>query len=97
MLDMESMRKSYTELSGMNTMLLGNYKIRALNHESLLLALKDVNQMIQKASSLRLGVAKARVISDCRAAVKSNSLNKLFHIIKFGFEPTTMSSNGTQR
>jgi len=92
MLDMDSMRKSYTELSAMNNMLIGSYNIRSINHENLLSALKCVNQMIQKASSLRLGIAKSRIISDCRAAVKSNNMQQLFHIIKHGFEPSSMAS-----
>jgi Bardet-Biedl syndrome 2 protein len=95
MFDMDSMRKSYTELSALNNMMIGNYNIRSHNHETLLSALKDVNQMIQKASCLRIGSAKSRVIADCRAAVKANNTHQLLHIIKHGFEPSSMSSIGT--
>ena len=46
------------------------YNVRAANHENLLAALKEVNQMIQRSANLRAGKAKARVVADCRAAVK---------------------------
>ena len=46
------------------------YNVRAANHENLLAALKEVNQMIQRSANLRAGKAKSRVVADCRAAVK---------------------------
>ena len=50
--------------------MLAGYNVRAANHENLLSALKEVNQMIQRSANLRAGKAKARVVADCRAAVK---------------------------
>ena len=85
LLDMNSMRKSYTELNILNNQLVAGYNVRASNHENLLSALKEVNQMIQKAANLRTGKAKTRVVSDCRAAVKVNDLNSLFRIIRQGY------------
>lgn len=84
--DMETMRKSYTELSALNNQLITGYNVRAQNQANLLSALKEVNQMIQKAARLRLGKPKARVISECRAAVKANNMNSLFKIIRQGYD-----------
>lgn len=87
--DMPDMRRAYTELNSLNQQLVIGYNVRAQNHENLLAALKEVNQMIQKAANLRVGKAKARVIADCRAAVKANNLNSLFRIIKQGYDPSS--------
>ena len=82
--DMTMMRKAYTELWGLESQLVGAYNIRAKNHTGLLGALKEVNQMIQKAANLRVGAAKTSVITGCRAAVKANNLKNLFEIISIG-------------
>ena len=94
MMDMETMRRSYTELSTMNNTMISSYNIRATNHENLLNALKEVNQMIQKASNLRVGRAKTRAINDCRHAVKQNDLVSLLRIIKHGYDPSSVYSAG---
>jgi Bardet-Biedl syndrome 2 protein len=83
---MEGTRRSYTELNALNQQLVAGYGVRAANHENLLVALKDVNQMIQKAANLRMGKSKSRVVTDCRAAVKLNNMNSLFRIIRQGFD-----------
>ncbi len=62
--------------------------MRAQNHDGLLAALKDVNQMIQKAANLRAGKAKQRVITDCRAAIKVNNFASLARIIAKGSDQT---------
>jgi Bardet-Biedl syndrome 2 protein len=90
--DMESMRRAYTELNSLNGQLVLGYNVRAQNHENLLRALKEVNQMIQRAANLRMGKAKARVVADCRAAVKTNNMDALFLIVKQGFEPNNVSN-----
>jgi len=91
--DMDMMRKAYTELNGLNGQLIAGYNIRAQNQETLLNALKEVNQMIQKAANLRAGKAKARVVADCRTAVKSNNMKTLFKIMKQGYETNTNSAS----
>ncbi len=91
MADMGGMRRSYTELNALNQQLVGGYNVRASNHDTLLAALKEVNQMIQKAANLRAGRAKSRVVTDCRAAVKQNNMQSLFRIIRQGYEPSTAS------
>jgi Bardet-Biedl syndrome 2 protein len=82
--DMVVMRRAYTDLHALNNQLVGGYNIRATNHEGLLAALKEVNQMIQRAANLRVGRAKTNVISECRAAVKANNLALLFSLVKSG-------------
>lgn len=90
--DMSTMRRAYTELNALNGQLITGYSVRSQNQASLLAALKDVNQMIQKAANLRTGRAKARVIADCRAAVKNNNMKSLFRIIQQGFEPSATAA-----
>jgi Bardet-Biedl syndrome 2 protein len=84
--DMDGMRRAYTELFTLNNQLVVGYNVRASNHEALLAALKEVNLMIQKAASLRVGKPKTTVISDCRAAVKANNMSALYRIIKTGYD-----------
>jgi Bardet-Biedl syndrome 2 protein len=86
--DMEGTRRSYTELNALNQQLVTSYGVRAANHENLLVSLKEVNQMIQRAANLRMGKSKSRVVTDCRAAVKLNNMNSLFRIIRQGFDST---------
>lgn len=57
---------------------------RTTNHEELLEALKLVNNMIQHAAKLRVGAAKARVVTACRGAVKANNTTALLKIIQDG-------------
>ena len=82
--DLKGMRQTYAQLYTLNAELMGEYAKRANNHEQLLVALKEVNHMIQKAARLRVGQAKARVVSLCRAAIKDNNIHSLFQIIKTG-------------
>lgn len=92
MTDMETMGRAYTDLYSLNNQLIAGYNNRAQTHEALLNALKDVNQMIQRAANLRVGTAKTRVINDCRVAVKANNMQALFRIIRQGYDaaPTTI-------
>ena len=53
----------YGELFDLNLELIMEHTKRATNHAELLLALKEVNQMIQKAARLRMGGAKTRIIA----------------------------------
>jgi Bardet-Biedl syndrome 2 protein len=92
--DMQTMRRAYTELNSLNGQLIAGYNVRAQNQANLLAALKEVNQMIQRAANLRMGKAKARVIADCRAAVKANNMKSLFRIIQQGFEPSNVPAAG---
>ena len=57
---------------------------KAINHKQLVQSLKEVNRMIQKASDLRVGAAKANLVTSCRAAICSNNVLSLFKILKMG-------------
>ena len=82
--DIKSMRATYAQLYSLNANLIGEYSKRANNHEQLLASLKEVNHMIQKAAKLRVGSAKARVVSSCRQAIKANNTVALNEIIRTG-------------
>lgn len=79
--EMESMRRAYTELYSLNNQLVGAYNTRAANHEALLAALKEVNLAIQRASNLRVGVAKTKLVTSARAAVKANNMEGLLKVL----------------
>lgn len=86
MTDMETMTRAYTDLYSLNNQLIAGYSNRVQSHTGLMAALKEVNRMIQRAASLRVGGSKTRVVTDCRAAVKENNMQSLFRIIKQGFD-----------
>ncbi|KAK3236701.1 hypothetical protein CYMTET_53174, partial [Cymbomonas tetramitiformis] len=82
--NMELMRRMYQQLYDLNRELIMEHTKRSTNHAELLAALKEVNQMIQKAARLRVGTAKTRVVAACRNAIKSNNIHSLFKIMKLG-------------
>jgi Bardet-Biedl syndrome 2 protein len=57
---------------------------RSANQLQLLEALREVNQMIQRAAKLRVGAAKGGVVAACRAAIKASNLAALLGIIRNG-------------
>lgn len=99
------MAKWYRQLYDINRDLIAGYKIRCNNHQELMVTLKEVNQIIQKAGRLRgecrpskekqsrksllfslflVGKSKARVITDCRNAIKDTNVTMLMKVIKTG-------------
>lgn len=86
MVDPETMCRAYTDLYSLNNQLIAGYSNRQSSHQGLLSALKEVNQMIQRAANLRVGIAKTRVVNDSRVAVKANNMQSLFRIIRQGFD-----------
>ena len=84
MMDMKNMRKWYSQLYDLNRDLIAGYKIRCNNHQELMDTLKQVNQIIQKAGRLRVGKSKAKVISDCRTAIKGSNVNVLLKVMRTG-------------
>ena len=60
------------------------YNKRATNHEALLTALKEVNQVVQRAANLRVGAAKARVVAEARKAIKANDVRALVQLVQEG-------------
>lgn len=63
---------------------------RSRNHSELLEALKEVNQIIQKASRLRYGPTKTRIVAACRAAIKSKNMAALLRIVRDGEVPPNL-------
>ena len=59
---------------------------RKQNNDILMDALKELNQMISKASNLRTGSCKNKVTNLCRNAIKNNNLFSLAYIIQNGNE-----------
>jgi Bardet-Biedl syndrome 2 protein len=84
MADMPRMMRNYDELMRVNEGLIAEYNKRATNHEALLAALKQVNQVVQRASQLRVGKAKARVVADARRAIKKGDAQALLSLIATG-------------
>ena len=82
--DMNAMRRMYGQLFDLNRELIMQHAKRAQNHEELLAALKEVNQMIQRAAKCRHGAAKTRTVAACRKAIKENNTHALFDIIAHG-------------
>jgi len=79
--DMPAMRRCYAQLMEWNQAQIAEYTKRANNHAKLLASLKEVNNMIQKAAKLRVGKAKAKVVSDCRKAIKENNVQNLHYLM----------------
>ena len=82
--DMNAMRRMYGQLFDLNRELIMQHAKRAQNHEELLAALKEVNQMIQRAAKCRHGAPKTRTVAACRKAIKENNTHALFDIIAHG-------------
>ncbi|GMH75082.1 hypothetical protein TL16_g06645 [Triparma laevis f. inornata] len=82
--EMKLMRGIYSDLFNLNNELIGEYAKRSNNHQALLTALKKVNATINRASNLRIGKAKAKVITECRKAIKKSNFKLLVGIINSG-------------
>ena len=82
--NMPHMCKMYGAMRDANRDLVLEHTKRATNHSELLAALKEVNQMIQRAAKLRNGAHKVKVVSACRAAIKANKTHAIYKIIADG-------------
>jgi Bardet-Biedl syndrome 2 protein len=82
--DMNQMRKMYGSLYEVNRELMGEFMKRSNNHNELLAALKEVNNMIQRAAKFRIGQTATTFVSDCRNAIKTNQMQTLVNIIRTG-------------
>jgi len=82
--DMQSLRRVYRHLGGVNRDLLIEHTKRKDNHSYLMDALREVNSIIQRGSRLRVGGAKTRVVQSCRNALKKNDVQSLIDIIVQG-------------
>lgn len=54
---------------------------KSQNSEILMKNLKEVNNMISKASELRVGSAKNNITTLCRQSIKNNNLYGLIEVI----------------
>ncbi|KAA0167556.1 hypothetical protein FNF28_02770 [Cafeteria roenbergensis] len=72
--DIVGMRGAYARLMTVNGELAGEHAKRAANHEALMGALRRINTAVQTAARLRLGPARAQLVADCRAALKTNNM-----------------------
>ncbi|GBG31968.1 Bardet-Biedl syndrome 2 protein-like [Hondaea fermentalgiana] len=79
--DVTNLTSTYADLTSVNLQLIGEYNKRSNNQAELLAALREVNQIIQRASQVRVGAPQAAVVSACRKALKSQSIPALFHAI----------------
>eukprot|EP00357_Protocruzia_adherens_P016107 CAMPEP_0115029300 /NCGR_PEP_ID=MMETSP0216-20121206/36898_1 /TAXON_ID=223996 /ORGANISM="Protocruzia adherens, Strain Boccale" /LENGTH=730 /DNA_ID=CAMNT_0002405817 /DNA_START=80 /DNA_END=2272 /DNA_ORIENTATION=- len=84
--DMGNMKRMYAALQNENGNLMTEYKKRCNNHQELMNCLKKVNNHIKKASNLRVGAAKTRVVNACRSALKNKQYHQLVQIIQTGQE-----------
>ncbi|KAH1006404.1 Bardet-Biedl syndrome 2 protein homolog [Dendroctonus ponderosae] len=78
------MMSNYHELSGVNKALISGYNIKAQNYNEGIETMKRINQIIQKASRLRVGQHSAVMINHCRNAIKNNNIEGLIKIIRTG-------------
>ena len=76
--DMDLMQQIYANLFDLNRDLVLEHVKRTTNHEHLLAALKEVNQMIQKAAKLRVGQPKLAVV---RAAARRGRASLLASLV----------------
>ena len=81
---MQSLRRVYRHLGGVNRDLLIEHTKRKDNHSRLMDALREVNSIIQRGARLRMGASKTRVVQACRDALKKNDVQTLIDIIVQG-------------
>lgn len=79
--DVTNLTAVYSDLTAVNMQLIGEYTKRSNNQAELLAALREVNQIIQRASLVRVGPPQKAVVTACRKAIKSHSIPALFHAI----------------
>ena len=65
-----NVKKMYSNVLHENKALISELDKRTNNHKELLKALREVNNMINKAANLRFGKFKSKVVSLCRSAIK---------------------------
>eukprot|EP00516_Mucochytrium_quahogii_P000978 CAMPEP_0203749128 /NCGR_PEP_ID=MMETSP0098-20131031/3800_1 /ASSEMBLY_ACC=CAM_ASM_000208 /TAXON_ID=96639 /ORGANISM=" , Strain NY0313808BC1" /LENGTH=801 /DNA_ID=CAMNT_0050638095 /DNA_START=282 /DNA_END=2684 /DNA_ORIENTATION=+ len=79
--DITNITQTYQELTGLNNQLIGEYNKRTNNQKQLLETLKNVNQIIQLGSKLRVGKPQAEIVQACRKAIKTMNISSLFHAL----------------
>lgn len=80
------MKRMYASVMIENDKIQDELLKKARNQHVLMDALKDVSQMISKASDLRVGASKQHLTTACRNAIKKNNLYQLVNLIQSGRE-----------
>ncbi|TGZ64403.1 hypothetical protein CRM22_006392 [Opisthorchis felineus] len=81
-----SAKEMYIDLLHANRQLLASFNSRSNEHQLLTDCQKRINQLIEQASSLRVGKYKTHVVALCREALQNQRVKKLFKIIRTGGE-----------
>ena len=76
--EMDTLCEAYTDLYQLNREILAEYHKREQNHSNLLTSLKQVNEMIQKAASLRRGRPRTQLIAESRYNIIIHNIIKMF-------------------
>ncbi|ETO14490.1 hypothetical protein RFI_22877 [Reticulomyxa filosa] len=84
--NIDSFLRYYTELYNLNQSMISEFHQREANHNSLLNALKAVNQMIEKSARLRMGPSQSKTIAMCREAVTNQDVNMLKKAMSIKFK-----------
>ncbi|THD22172.1 Bardet-Biedl syndrome 2 protein [Fasciola hepatica] len=79
-------KQTYTELYHENRQLLTTCRSRTSEYETLANYQKQINLIIEQASSLRAGRCKSQIISKCRQAMTENNVGAIWRIIRSGEE-----------
>ncbi|CAG9764410.1 unnamed protein product [Ceutorhynchus assimilis] len=82
--DVKEMMDHYHELNKVNKELINGYNIKTQNYNEGIETMKKINNIIQKASRLRVGQNSAVMINHCRNAIKNNNIEGLIRIIRTG-------------
>ncbi|XP_030766651.1 Bardet-Biedl syndrome 2 protein homolog [Sitophilus oryzae] len=82
--DIKEMINHYKDLDGINKELISGYNIKVHNYNEGIETMKKINNILQKASRLRVGQNSAVMINHCRTAIKNNNIEGLMKIIRTG-------------
>ncbi|KAF7277987.1 hypothetical protein GWI33_008983 [Rhynchophorus ferrugineus] len=82
--DIKEMISHYKDLDRINKDLISGYNIKVQNYNEGIDTMKKINNIIQKASRLRVGHHSAVMINHCRTAIRNNNIEGLIKIIRTG-------------
>jgi len=75
--DVKNLQQTYQNLTTLNMQVIAEYMKRSTNRKELLSALKEVNEIIQRAANFRVGPPHKAVINLARNAMKNSNINSL--------------------
>ncbi|KAL1501189.1 hypothetical protein ABEB36_006566 [Hypothenemus hampei] len=82
--DLTEMLECYRELDNVNKSLINGFNIKAQNYSEGIETMKSINNIIQKASRVRVGEFSTKMIGHCRNAIKNNNIDGLIKILRTG-------------